>query len=269
VAAAQAVSLAIPQISAAAALVAETLKSGRTITYAAAGSSGLMALSDASELPGTFRIPAAQIRIAMAGGVPVDGHMPGNTEDATDTAAELVAMFQPGDIAIVISASGTTPYACAVAKDARAKGNKVIGIANVAGSELLTLADIAIAVPTAMEVIEGSTRLGAGTAQKIALNMVSTMAGVLLGHVHQGLMVNLNPDNIKLRKRATEIIRRIANVTEAKALRALETAQNEPKLAVLIATGASAEQAADLLARHDQRLGPCLAEIAGPTSNND
>jgi N-acetylmuramic acid 6-phosphate etherase len=267
VAAAQAVEQAIPMIEAAAIAIATALEAGRSLTYAAAGSSGLMALSDGCELPGTFRIPQTQIRIVMAGGVPADGHMPGDTEDDTDNATTDTAHVAAGDVVIVLSASGTTPYALAVAKAARAQGAQVVAIANTAGAALLALADIPICVPTAPEVIAGSTRLGAGTAQKITLNMISSLAGVMMGHVHDGLMVNLNPDNIKLRKRAADIVMQISGVTAAKAEAALAAAGHDTKHAVLIAAGASPAHAAQLLAQHRQRLRPCLATLRTEKTN--
>lgn len=256
--AAKAVQTALPAIEAAAFALAHALGQGRSITYAAAGSSGLMALADACELPGTFRIPATQIRIVMAGGIPVDAQMPGDTEDDEASANAAARAMQPGDIALVLSASGSTPFALAMATAAQAQGATVVAIANTAASPLLALADIAICLPTGPEVIAGSTRLGAGTAQKIALNMISTMAGVLLGHVHDGLMVNLNPDNIKLRKRAADIVARIAGVSPHDAETALQTAQYDTKLATLLAAGATPATARGLLDHHKGHLRPCL-----------
>lgn len=263
IAAAQSVAAAESEIDAAAELVAGTIAAGRTLVYAAAGSSGLMALADASELPGTFGIPQDRIRIAMAGGVPADGRMPGDTEDRTEDAAIIAQDMQPGDIAIVLSASGTTPYACAMAEEVARCGCKVIGIANVTGSRLLTLSDITIAIPTAAEVLAGSTRLGAGTAQKIALNMISTQAGILLGHVHEGLMVNLKPDNIKLRQRAADIVAKIAQVSRHAAKQSLERAGYDTKLAALIAAGADESTARALLERNNYRLRDCLGDLPG------
>ena len=262
-AAAKAVSGAVAEIDAAAELIASTVTGGGKLVYAAAGSSGLMALADACELPGTFGIPQGQIRIAMAGGVPADGRMPGDTEDQTTEAVAIAREMQPGDIAIVLSASGTTRYACAFAEEAGKRGSKVIGIANVPGSRLLALSDIAIAIPTDAEVVAGSTRLGAGTAQKIALNMISTQAGILLGHVHDGLMVNLNPDNIKLRTRAADIVVKIAHVTSDAATRALGQAGYDTKLAVLIASGMTKAEASALLEQNNHRLRDCMTEMSG------
>jgi len=266
IAAAEAVRSALPALEKAAQQVAETLSRGGTLTYAAAGSSGLMALSDASELAGTFGTAPSQTRIAMAGGVPVDADMPGDTEDATDQTEAIAATMGPQDTAIILSASGTTPYALAMAQAVRHRGLPVIAIANVAQAPLLDLADIAIPLPTAPEVIEGSTRLGAGTAQKVALNMISTLAGILMGHVHDGLMVNLRPDNIKLRARAATIVTRITGVSQAQAEAALEATDYDTKPAVLVATGISVADARRLLARHDNRLRPCLERGAASTN---
>lgn len=260
IAALRSVSGALREIGEAATLVGSAIERGATIHYAAAGSSGLMALADASELPGTFKVPQNQIRICMAGGVPVDGRMPGDTEDGVEDAAKAAAATRQGDVAIVVSASGTTPYALAFADVARQNGAKVISIANVAGSDLAEKSDIAVIAPTAAEVVEGSTRLGAGTAQKAVLNMISTQAGILLGHVHDGLMVNLHPDNIKLRRRAIDIVSRISSVSAADAERALESTGFDTKLAALVALGFDGDTARDLLARHKGRLQACLGD---------
>ncbi len=250
---------AIGQINQAAGIVAAAFEGGRTVHYAAAGSSGLMALADASELPGTFRVPHDQIRIFMAGGVPVDGRMPGDTEDSEAEAVTAASEVNTDDVALVISASGTTPYALAFARLASERGAQVVGIANVAGSDLLRLSDVAIALNTPPEVLEGSTRLGAGTAQKAVLNMISTQAGVLMGHVHDGLMVNVYPDNLKLRHRAADTVVRIAGVTNAVAERALVQAGYDTKRATLVATGMTPADAQTLLDQHKGRLRACLA----------
>lgn len=245
-------------IGAAAAHLAHTLATGGTVFYAAAGSSGLMALADACELPGTFGVSAHQIRICMAGGVPVDGVMPGDTEDQTEQAVQAAQEMRAGDLAIVASASGATPFALAFARTARAAGHPVVGIACVAGTPLLAEADLPITLVTPAEVVEGSTRLGAGTAQKVALNMISTQAGILLGHVHDGLMVNLVPDNIKLRRRARQIVARIAAVSETAAEQALNHAAYDTKLAILMASGLDITAARDRLERAGGRLRDCL-----------
>ncbi len=253
-----AVSQAQAEIDCAADHLAVALAAGKTLVYAAAGSSGLMALADACELPGTFGVATHQVRICMAGGVPTDGVMPGDTEDNVHDAIAAAGEMSPGDVVVVVSASGTTPYACAFAETASAQGNTVIAIANVAGSRLLEVADVAITLATDAEVIDGSTRLGAGTAQKVALNMISTQAGILLGHVHDGLMVNVVPDNIKLRKRASRIVTQITGVTEDIAVRALIQSGYSTKLAVLIASGLDIDPARERLESAQGCLRECL-----------
>ena len=257
---------ALKEIATGASLMADAVRCGATLHYAAAGSSGLMALADASELTGTFGISQAQIAAHMAGGAPINGVMPGDTEDSTEDARRDAAAITETDVAIVVSASGTTPYALAFAETAQARGAKVIGIANKPGSALLLSADVAITLPTAPEYIEGSTRLGAGTAQKVSLNMMSTQMGILLGHVHDRMMVNLKPDNIKLRKRAADIVCRIAGVSDGDAERALEQTGYNTKAATLVARGASVERALFLLHQHNGMLSACLLNEDGPNS---
>lgn len=259
-AALEAMASAYAEIDRAAEQVARTLSAGARLVYAAAGSSGLMALADASELAGTFGIDPDQVRICMAGGVPIDAVMPGGTED--DVAAGRLAAenMSAGDLAIVLSASGTTPYALAFARTAKARGNAVVGIANTPDTPLLDLADIAIGLSSGPEVVEGSTRLGAGTAQKVALNMISTQAGILLGHVHDGLMVNLVADNIKLRDRAQRIVMQITGVDTETARSALELAKDDTKLAVLIAAGVNADAAEKRLRAAGGRLSDCMPD---------
>ena len=246
--------------------VATALAAGATLVYAAAGSSGLMALADASELAGTFGVSSNQVRVCMAGGVPVDGVMPGDTEDDVQDATLAAQALKPGDLVLVLSASGTTPYAIAFAKTAKARGNTVVAIANAENTPLLALADVGIALSTGPEVVEGSTRLGAGTAQKVALNMISTQAGILLGHVHDGLMVNLVPDNIKLRQRALRIVMQITDVSEEIAQSALDLANSDTKLAVLLAAGLNIEVARKRLSESSGRLRDCMPDTRTKTN---
>lgn len=229
------VNSAAAEIAAGAKLLAGALSSGATLYYVAAGSSGLMAAADAQELGGTFAIPARQLRIVMAGGLPTGVDMPGNTEDGTDEAAQALTDIAEGDVVIAVSASGTTPFTMAAISIAKEHGASVIGIANNAGCPLLDAADVAILLATPPEVLSGSTRLGAGTAQKIALNTLSTCMAIDLGHVHDGMMVNVRADNIKLRTRAETIVARIGAVDTDAARAALDASNGEVKLASLMA----------------------------------
>ncbi|MEZ5912702.1 MAG: N-acetylmuramic acid 6-phosphate etherase [Paracoccaceae bacterium] len=234
-----AVAPARPNIVKVARAMAETLQAGGSVAYAGAGSSALMALADALELPGTFGIARARVRIHMAGGLPgqQDG-MRGATEDDAEAARRDAGGLGAGDLAIVVAASGSTPYALAFARTASDSGATVAALANTADAPLFALADHAILLATPPEIVAGSTRLGAGTAQKIALNMISTLAGIRLGHVHDGYMVNLVADNAKLRDRAARIVAAIADCSEPAAQRALGDAEGHVKPAVLLALGA-------------------------------
>lgn len=233
--AATAVLGAAPAIAGAASRIAQTLRNGGKLHYIAAGSSGLMAASDAQELGGTFSIPAEQLAIHMAGGLPNGVDMPGETEDDVQGLDTALAGLTGADCVIAVSASGSTPYTLAGAKIANAKGAAVIAIANNPDTPLLQLADFPILLPTPPEVLAGSTRMGAGTAQKIALNMLSTLMAVELGHIHDGMMVNLRADNIKLRGRARGIIQEIAGVSAERADAALKATDGAVKPAVLVA----------------------------------
>lgn len=260
-AALQSVLQASPDIARGAKVMASAVRSGGSLVYAAAGSSGLMALADACELTGTFGIPSEKIQIHMAGGVPFDATMPGDTEDDAAAAVDAMQCVEAGDVVVVLSASGTTPYAVAVAECARANGAKVIAIANNPGSLLLELADVSVCLATPPEVIAGSTRLGAGTAQKAALNLMSSQMGIDLGHVFQGQMVNVVADNTKLVGRAIGIISNIAEVSHDVAKSALAATSGDTKSAILVAAGSSVAQADQLLHENAGQLGPCLNDL--------
>lgn len=252
---------ALPQIAAAAALMAHTITAGGRLVYAAAGSSGMMAFADAVELGGTFGIAPRQIQIFMAGGLPVDSRMPGSTEDDSADALRVAATLDAGDTVIALSASGATPYSVTLARIARERGAQVIGISNNAGATLFNYANVAIHAPTPPEVIAGSTRLGAGTAQKAVLNMMSTLMGIRLGHVHDGMMVNVVADNEKLRGRVAGMVAQIADVDNDTAKASLEQAGGAVKLAVLLASGADAVRASQLLDETKGNLRAALARL--------
>ncbi len=243
----QAVSGALTQIEEGARLMAEVMRGDGRLVYVGAGSSALMAVADGMELQGTFGIDPARVILLMAGGLPVDARMPGDTEDDKTEGARAAQVLRAGDVVIAVTASGRTPYAMGVAHAAQAAGARVIGIANAVNAPLFDHADIAICLPTPPEVLAGSTRMGAGTAQKVALNMMSTLMGLLLGQVHDGMMVGVIADNDKLRARAAGMVAAIAGVDLEKAAQALAVAGGAVKPAVLIAQGEGADKAAALL----------------------
>jgi len=256
---------ALGAIAHAAGIATEALNAGGKLAYAGAGSSGLMALADALELAGTYGIPPVRTPILFSGGAAALVEMRGMVEDNAEAADADVAAagLGPGDALICVSASGRTPYTLAAAHAARTRGAAVIGIANVAQSPLLEIADVAVLLDTGPELVAGSTRMGAGTAQKIALNLISTLTGLRLGHVHDGYMINLLADNAKLRDRAERIVTAIAGEEAGDARAALAAADGAVKPAVLIAAGArAAAPAASLLAKSGGQLGRALAALA-------
>lgn len=262
--AAQSVSEAIPALAKAAERAAHAVASGGRLIYAAAGSSGLMALADALELPGTYGIAREQIVVLLAGGAEALTDMRGGPEDDGEAAGTAVAALAltARDCLIAVTASGQTPYPIAAARAARAAGAATIGLANNRDAALFAEVDMAVCLPTPAEVIAGSTRMGAGTAQKIALNMLSTLMSIRLGHVHDGYMVNVLADNEKLRERARGIVEAVAGVDAARAADALTAAGGAVKPAILIAAGATDGRAANaLLESHNGHLRPALADL--------
>lgn len=264
IAAAEVVSNELESIAEAARIAAETISGGGKLAYAAAGSSGLMALADALEIPGTYGITPDRIVILIAGGIASLNHLAGTYEDDVSQAAKDIADagLDGGDCLIAVSASGTTPYALAAIDEARKRGLKIISIANNRNAPIFSNADVAIALETPAEMVAGSTRMGAGTAQKIALNLLSTLMAIHLGHVHDGYMVNLVADNIKLRERAVRIVSAISTCDLKEAARWLDASSGSVKEAVLLAAGAQdAKKATRILESNQQRLRPALSEL--------
>jgi N-acetylmuramic acid 6-phosphate etherase len=258
----EAVAAALPSIERASIAISERLEAGGRLVYLGAGSSGLIAMQDGAEIPGTFGIAPSRILFLIAGGVERAHRIDGAAEDDRDAArGEIDALgAMTKDILIAISASGTTPYTLAGAEAARAKGALIVSLANRPASPLLALADHPILLETGPEALQGSTRLGAGTAQKCALGLLSTLANARLGHVYRGLMVNVRPDNDKLRRRAIDIIVSIAGVDENAARRSLASADDDVKCAVLIASGLGPrEKAQNILAQSRGDIGAALS----------
>ena len=259
------VECAIPDLARGAALMADAIASGGKLAYAAAGSSGLMAMADGLELPGTFSIENDRIKILMAGGMSSLTDMLGGTEDDLEAAKRdvVAAGIGSGDCMIAVSASGSTPYTVAATNAAAKAGAKIIGIANNPDTPLLNSVDVAVLLETPPEIIAGSTRMGAGTAQKAALNMMSSLMAMQLGHVYDGYMINVRADNKKLRKRAERIVSEIGRCSHAEAIDYLETTDGAVKTAIMLAAGAGSIQAAQtLIDGHGGHLRPALAAQA-------
>ncbi len=263
-----AVAAALPALAVAGEAAAARVRAGGRLIYAGAGSSGLLAHIDALELPGTYGLAPDSVPVLLAGGRAALFAIPAGAEDDAEAAMAAVDEIGAGaaDVLVALSASGRTPYALAALRRAGARGALPIGIASNAGTPLLTAADHPILLATPPEVIAGSTRMNAGTAQKCALNMLSTLIGVRLGHGHDGLMVNMRADNAKLRERAIGIVARAAGVDTARAAAALRDAGHEIKPAMLLCAGADGIGAATrLLTRHggDVRASRAARAAAG------
>jgi len=199
-----------------------------------------------------------------AGGIDAVHNLIGGVEDDAETAKREIEALGPlaGDIVIALSASGSTPYTVAAAKAAKASGAVIIGIANKAPSPLLEMADIAIAALSGPEAVEGSTRMAAGTAQKCVLGLLSTLANTRLGHVYQGLMVNVRADNAKLQLRAEAIVARVAGVNPIDAKPSLAACEQDVKAAILLASGAASVDAArSLIALEKGQLKNALQRL--------
>jgi N-acetylmuramic acid 6-phosphate etherase len=262
------VEAAIPQLALGARIAAGQLATGGRLVYLASGSPALISLGDALEIPQTYGVPRDRILMLFAGGSAIFDNLTGVDEDNAEAAiADVLAhKIGPADCVIATSASGSTPYTVAGLKAARAAGAATVGIAGNAGAPLIAAAEIGVLLDAGPEVISGSTRMGAGTAQKAALNMLSTMIGVHLGHVYDGLMVNVTADNEKLRQRAARIVSRISGASDALAGQALEKTNGAVKPAVLIAAGAgTVAEATTLLGQCNGNLRAALARMGTAT----
>jgi len=233
------------------------LSGSRRITSFGAGSSGRLAVLDAAELLPTFGLEPGRIDARIAGG---DAALRRAIEGAEDDAAAGTAAasdVQPGDVAIGVSASGGAPYVVAALTAARTRGAVTVALVNAPGSRLALLADIAIVVPTGAEAIAGSTRMRAGTAQKVVLNALSIAAMVALGKTYGNRMVDVVATNAKLRARAERLVRELAGDVDAPAL--LAAAGDRVKTAVVMARRhVDREAAEELLERSGGRLAPVI-----------
>jgi N-acetylmuramic acid 6-phosphate etherase len=263
-AAVAAVGPALPQIARAVEAAALRLSDGAgRLAYAGAGTSARIAVQDGSELPPTFDWPEQRILFLLAGGEHALLHAVEGAEDDRDDAVRQVstAMLGPQDVLIALAASGRTPFTLAALSAAREAGALTIGVSNAPDAALLVACEIPILVPTGAEVVAGSTRMKAGTAQKVVLNMISTGVMIRLGRVHSGLMVDMRPLNAKLRQRAAEMVARIAAVPPEAAQQALSAADNNVKRAVLVAKGLSPEEAAQRLELTGGNLRAALGDV--------
>jgi N-acetylmuramic acid 6-phosphate etherase len=256
IAAVQALTSQSGAIAAAVDAAAARLIAGGRLVYVGAGTSGRIAVQDGVELTPTYSWPGDRMVFLLAGGTgALIESVEGAEDDADAARAEIAAAgVGPTDVVIGVAASGRTPYTVAAIEAGRAAGALTIGIANNAGTVLLTAAEHAILADTGSEAVAGSTRMKAGTAQKVALNLLSTAIMLRLGRVYDGLMVNMRVSNIKLAGRANAIVRDVTGVSAEAAAAALVSADNDIAQAILIARGMDAAAAGDALTRHHHNL---------------
>jgi N-acetylmuramic acid 6-phosphate etherase len=258
---AAAVQRELPQIARAIEGITARLRQGGRLLYMGAGTSGRLGVLDASECPPTFNTPPERVVGWIAGGPDALTRSIEGAEDSAEAgradAARLSVIAK--DTLVGIAASGRTPYVLGAVGYAREQGALAVGIACNAGTPLARLVDIMIAPVVGPEVIAGSTRLKAGTAQKMVLNMLSTGTMIRLGKTYGNLMVDVQTTNQKLRQRAIAIVQQIAGLDEAAATRTLAEADGEVKTAILMARMTSTpEDARARLAEHGGNLRAAL-----------
>ncbi|MBL1379061.1 N-acetylmuramic acid 6-phosphate etherase [Zobellella sp. CGMCC 1.18722] len=232
----EAVARVLPEIAAAVDLIVAALRRGGRLVYLGAGTSGRLGVLDASECPPTFSVPAGMVVGLIAGGeAAMFRAQEGAEDDAARGEQDLRDIdLSDKDVLVGIAASGRTPYVLGGLRYARALGAGTVALACNPGSAIGREAAIAIEPEVGPEVITGSTRLKSGTAQKLVLNMLSTASMIRLGKVYQNLMVDVNASNKKLEARAIRIVMQATGTDEATAARALEHADREVKLAILM-----------------------------------
>jgi N-acetylmuramic acid 6-phosphate etherase len=256
-AAVAAVHMAGPAIEQAAlAIEARLQQGGGRLVYAGAGTSGRLAVQDGAELTPTFSWPEQRLLLLIAGGEKALTQAVEGAEDDGEAAARLIRQNGVGveDVLIAVAASGSTPFTLACLREAKAQGALTIGIANNRDRPLLTEAEFPICLETGAEPIAGSTRMKAGTAQRIALNLLSSLVMIRLGRVYQGLMVDLQAVNRKLVRRSEEILSHLTGADSAAVRDALARANGNLKLALLLLGGCDVDEAALLLDRAGGRL---------------
>ena len=260
---AKAVRRALPQIAQGIEWAVEGLRQGGRLIYVGTGTSGRIAALDAAECPPTFNVDPRLVQFVMAGGTRALGKAVEADEDSRRQGERDISHRKPrkNDVVVGLAASGRTPYTVAALTYARRHGAKTIALTCNRDSPLEKAADLAIVAEVGPEVLAGSTRMKAATAQKMVLNMLSTGAMTRLGYVHSNLMVNLRPRNSKLAERGIGIIRRLTGVSRKKAESTLHRAGNVSVAVLMLKTGKNRKEAESALSCAHGRLGAALAKI--------
>ncbi len=236
---AAAVKQTLPKIAAAIDLIAESLRKGGRLIYVGTGTSGRIAALDAVECPPTFGTNPKMVQFIIAGGPKALAAAVESNEDSAELGERAIAKMKPGkkDVIVGIAASGRTPFTIAAVRYARRKGAKTVAVVCNPNSELEKAAEIGIVIDTGAEVISGSTRMKAGTAQKMVLNMLSSGAFTRLGYVYGNLMINVRPRNVKLAARGVKILQEAAGIPKSRAKKALDVVGGSVPLALVMLQG--------------------------------
>ncbi|MFJ9391180.1 N-acetylmuramic acid 6-phosphate etherase [Nocardioides sp. NPDC101246] len=259
---ATAVRSALPSIAAAVTAATARMRDGGRLIYVGAGTSGRLGVLDASEVPPTFGLDDVVVGVIAGGPEALFSAAEGIEDDAEAGAADLAALgVGPLDTVVGIASSGRTPYVLGALAHAADNGALTVGIACNLGTPLARVATHGIEVPVGPEVVSGSTRLGAGTATKMVLNMISTATMVQLGKTYGSLMVDMRANNAKLRHRAIRMVTEATGADDATAVRALGESGWHAKLAIAtILTGLSPAEASQALELAGGRLRTVIEE---------
>lgn len=259
---ADAVRKSLPQIARAVDMIANGLRNGGRLIYVGAGTSGRLGALDASEIPPTFGVPASNIQFIIAGGPKALSSETEASEDSAELGRAEMARRKPRphDVVVGIAASGRTPFAIGALQYARSRGAKTVALTCNRKSPLEHAAHLAIVTEVGPEVLAGSSRMKAGTAHKMVLNMLSTAAMARLGFVYGNLMVRVNPKNEKLTQRAITILEQATGADRKAASQALKAAGNRTPVAlVMLAAGVTRARAVAAL---DETQGHVRKAIA-------
>jgi N-acetylmuramic acid 6-phosphate etherase len=253
----------LPRLAQAVGAVVGAWRRGGRLFYVGAGTSGRLGVLDAAELPPTFQIPSGRVQAVLAGGRAAVFRSSEAAEDSAAAGARDLARrrVRKSDVVVGLTASGSTPYVLGALRFARRRGCMTIAITANRGSAAARAARIAICPETGPEALAGSTRLKAGTAQKLALNLLSTAAMVRLGHVYRNLMVNVQMSNRKLRRRGLRVLEQALDISQAEAARLARRAGGNLKAAIVMGrTGCSRDEAERRLTEAAGHLHRVLGE---------
>lgn len=261
----RAVRPALPQIAKAIDMIAEALRQGGRLIYVGTGTSGRLGALDAVECAPTFNVSPKMVQFIIAGGPRALGSAVESNEDSRELGEHEMARRRPGknDVVVGIAASGRTPFTVAAVEYARRHGARTVSVTCNRDTPLEQAAELAVVVEVGPEVLAGSTRMKAGTAEKMVLNMLSTGAFSRLGYVYDNLMANVRPRNVKLTERGIGIIERVAGASRSRARKVLMEAGNTALAVIMLKAGVDAPTAEKALAAAHQNVSRAIERARG------